>query len=486
MTEPKNVLFVCTGNICRSPLAEVYLRSLIHQGGPADVTISSAGTHAMGGNRTPEEGIETAAHIGLDLESHRAKPLTPELLEQADRIVVMAPEHADFIQSLYPEAADKVEFLARRVVGTEDDTIADPLGGSAFHYRSSYATIAQAVQAFYDETFSAAGAAPVSPGPRTPPPERGRSAHGRRVRVVVPASAANLGPGYDTLGLALQLYNRVTLEEAERDEVRVSGEGESALPTDATNIVFQAVESVFQDAKIERPPLRLTLENTIPLARGLGSSAAARVGGLLAARTWCDLSVEPAEVLKGAEALEGHADNAAPSLLGGLTVAAGAGSDLLAVRAALSEKIQVSLAVPNFEVSTPEARDALPETLPHDQAVFNVQRTALLMVALAEGDGALLPLAMQDRLHQPHRARLMGPIDDAFSAARKAGAAGVALSGAGPTVIALSITGQADPLRIAQAMATPYKDQGIGCTPLTLKIDREGARSESIDPRGRP
>ena len=100
MTEPKNVLFVCTGNICRSPLAEVYLRSLIHQGGPADVTISSAGTHAMGGNRTPEEGIETAAHIGLDLESHRAKPLTPELLEQADRIVVMAPEHADFIQSL--------------------------------------------------------------------------------------------------------------------------------------------------------------------------------------------------------------------------------------------------------------------------------------------------------------------------------------------------------------------------------------------------
>ncbi|MDP6619596.1 MAG: homoserine kinase, partial [Nitrospinota bacterium] len=99
---------------------------------------------------------------------------------------------------------------------------------------------------------------------------------------------------------------------------------------------------------------------------------------------------------------------------------------------------------------------------------------------------ALLPLAMQDRLHQPHRARLMGPIDDAFSAARKAGAAGVALSGAGPTVIALSIAGQADPLRIAQAMATPYKDQGIGCTPLTLKIDREGARSESIDPRGRP
>jgi homoserine kinase len=183
-------------------------------------------------------------------------------------------------------------------------------------------------------------------------------------------------------------------------------------------------------------------------------------------------------VLRQAEALEGHADNAAPSLLGGLTVVAGTGESLRFLQASISERIQISLAVPDFEVATPEARKALPPTVPHGHAVFNIQRTALLMGALAEGKGDMLPLAMQDRLHQPHRSHLMGPLREAFAAARKAGAAGAALSGAGPTVIALSIAGEADPVRIAEAMAEAYREREIGCKPLTLKIDFEGARLE--------
>ncbi len=469
-------------------MAEAYLKRLLSQGGPMDVRAHSAGVHAIDGNVTPEEGVETASHIGYRLDSHRARHLDADMADEADRIVVMAPEHAEFIRSTFPETEDKIEFLARYLIGNDDDTIPDPLGGSAFHYRNSYAQIAQAVQAFYDKTFPRKGSAAVD-APSTGPDEvadtassEGQASPERRerVRVLVPASAANLGPGYDTLGIALQLYNRITLEPAGRDEIRVFGEGQASLPRDTTNIVFQAVETAFRQSKKERPPLRLTLDNTIPLARGLGSSAAARVGGLIAARTWCGLADDPDEVLRQAEALEGHADNAAPSLLGGLTIVAGREESLRFARAPISEKIQISLAIPEFEVSTPEARKALPKAVPHEHAVFNVQRTALLMAALAEGDESLLPTATQDRLHQPQRTHLMGPIQDAFNAARKSGAAGVTLSGAGPTVIAFSITEQADPRAIAEAMADVYQAQGIGCKPLTPEIDVRGAQANRL------
>ncbi|MBI2881517.1 MAG: homoserine kinase [Candidatus Tectomicrobia bacterium] len=467
-----NVLFVCTGNMCRSPMAEAYLKILLQKGGRSDVEVTSAGTHALPGAPPPPEAVATAAQISLDLEHHRARPLTSEMVEQADVILVMAPEHAEHLAAHFPEAARKVELLSRYALIPNDDAIPDPLGGSAFHYRSAYALIAEVVQAFYDRRVAKSPARQDQPASRLRPPG-GR----RRVDILVPASSANLGPGFDTLGLALTLYNRVTLEEAEADEVHISGEGAHALPRDGSNIVLQAVETAFHSAGVPRPPLRLTLENAIPLARGLGSSAAARVGGLVAARKWCGLSDDPRAVLKQAEALEGHADNAAPSLLGGLTVVAGRGDALRWARAAISEKTQVSLAVPEFEVATSDARKALPKEIPYADAVFNVQRTALLMAALAAGEGRLLSAAMQDRLHQPHRAHLMGPFRAALAAARKAGAAGAALSGAGPTVLALSIAGQADPAAIAEAMAAVYRERGIGCKALVLGIDTQGTRA---------
>lgn len=482
MTYPKKILFLCTGNICRSPMAEAYLRKLLVQGGPSDVEVFSAGGNAIDGNVTPREGIETASQIGLSLAEHRAKQLDGNMATYADKILVMAPEHAEFIHSSFPEAENKTEFLAHYSNDNNSDIIPDPLGGSEDDYRDSYHQIAEAVQAFYQKTFpqkdSTANRISKDPNVSGLGEAMGVPAHQGGVQVTVPASAANLGPGYDTLGIALQLYNRVTLESAEQDEVLVFGEGEDSLPCDTTNIVFQAIETTFLRLGIERPPLRVTLENAIPLARGLGSSAAARIGGLFAARSWCQLDIDSVEVLRQAETLEGHADNAAPSLLGGLTIVAGKGESLRFAHAPISDKIQISLAIPEFEVSTPEARNALPKTIPHDHAVFNVQRTALLIMALTEGNKSLLPTATEDRLHQTHRAHLMGPIKDAFSAARNSGADGVALSGAGPTVLAFSIAGEADAQMIAEDMADAYRARDIGCRPLTLKIDFQGARCE--------
>ncbi len=135
-------------------MAEFYLRRLIEQGGPPNVQVSSAGIYALPGNPAPEEAVESAAQIDLDLESHQAKPLTHETVEEADTILVMAPEHAEFLLSHHPEAADKLDFVARYTPGASDDMIPDPLGGTAFDYRSSYTLIAEAVQAFYHQRLS--------------------------------------------------------------------------------------------------------------------------------------------------------------------------------------------------------------------------------------------------------------------------------------------------------------------------------------------
>ncbi len=296
------------------------------------------------------------------------------------------------------------------------------------------------------------------------------------VTVRVPATAANLGPGFDSLGIALCLYNHVTLEVSQADSIEVSGEGAGSLPRDKSNIAAKAVAEVFGQTGRDRPALHLRLENEIPLARGLGSSAAARVGAILAARHFLEGPTDPPSLIPLAASLEGHPDNVAPALLGGLIVVAEGKEGIHWSQAPLSPAVRFVVAVPEFEVSTQKARQALPESVPFEDAVFNLQRTALLVTALGQGQGALIGRAMEDRLHQPHRAHLMGPLEEVFRAAREAGAAGVALSGAGPSVLALSTGGDGPPKTIGEAMREVYKSRGIKCRSLILDVDREGAK----------
>lgn len=292
------------------------------------------------------------------------------------------------------------------------------------------------------------------------------------VRVLVPASTANLGPGFDAFGLALALYNTVEMQEDEGTHISISGEGAQTLAQDASNLVVRAAQRLFDAAGVRLRGLRLALHNAIPLGRGLGSSAAAIVGGLVAANELAHRPLTRPDLLKLAVQMEGHPDNVAPALLGGLVVASASESELVYAQVTLPP-MRLVVAVPDFALLTREARAVLPASVSRQDAVFNLGRAALVLLALQRGDYALLARALDDRLHQPYRAQLIPGMEAVCAAARAAGAAGVALSGAGPSLVAFA---KRDHVRIGEAMQRAWASQGVQARALVLEVDQQGAR----------
>jgi homoserine kinase len=298
-----------------------------------------------------------------------------------------------------------------------------------------------------------------------------------RVHVRVPATSANLGPGFDALGLALALHNEVTFEEADGVSVSVEGEGAGRLDAGAGNVVARGVALGFEVAGRPFRGGRLRCVNRIPLSRGLGSSAAAWVGGLLAANALLGEPLDRAALVTAAARAEGHPDNVAAAVLGGLTVSCADGERVVAVSLPVPSEITWVVLVPEAESSTREARAVLPESLPRADAVFNVQRVSLLLAALAAGRPDLLDLAMQDRLHQPYRQRLFPWMEAVAGAGRRAGALGCVLSGAGPSVLA-AVRGRGD--EVAHAMERALREAGIEGRALRLPVDAAGATWERL------
>jgi homoserine kinase len=251
-----------------------------------------------------------------------------------------------------------------------------------------------------------------------------------RLTAVVPATSANLGPGFDCFGLALDLCNEVTIDLDAAPGVEWSGEGASELPTDGTDATSAAMARVAADAGAELPPLRLRGRNRIPLERGLGSSAAAAVAGVALADRLLGLAMDPADVLRVAADLEGHPDNAAAAVLGGFTIAYGDG----VLRVDPAEDLRPAVLVPDVRLATSAARDALPAQVTRADAVFNVGHAALAVVALA-AQPSLLVDALKDVLHQPYRLPLVPAAEEVFGRVRDAGLA-VCVSGAGPSLLA--------------------------------------------------
>jgi homoserine kinase len=299
-----------------------------------------------------------------------------------------------------------------------------------------------------------------------------------RVRVRVPATSANLGPGFDALGLALALYNEITIEEADQVSVAVEGEGRARLDAGAKNVVARGVALGFEVAGRPFPGARLHCVNRIPLSRGLGSSAAAWVGGLLAANAVLGEPLDRDGLLAAATRAEGHPDNVAAALLGGLTVSCADGPRVTAVSLPVPREIEWVVLLPETESSTREARAVLPESVPRADAIFNVQRVSLLLAALGAGRVDLLELAMQDRLHQPYRRRLFPWMDAVAAAGRGAGALGCVLSGAGPSMLAAVRPRGGE--SVARAMEEALRAAGVAGRALHLPVDAGGAQWERL------
>jgi homoserine kinase len=297
-----------------------------------------------------------------------------------------------------------------------------------------------------------------------------------RLVVRIPATTANLGPGFDALGLALTLYNRLVVEPLPGGlEIRTRGEGADRLPADETNLTYRAFRQVFERLGEPVPPVRITGEIQVPLSRGLGSSAAAVVGGLVAGNTLAGSRLSQEELLRLATAMEGHPDNVAPALLGGFTVACLTDTGVSCIRLEPPSELRAVVAIPEQEMPTAQARAALPGTVPHAHAVLNVGRTALLVAAIATGELQHLRTAMRDLLHEPYRAPLLPGMEAALEAAREAGALGAALSGAGSTLIALA-TERFD--AIGASMGAALAAHGLQSRTLTLAPDHTGALTE--------
>jgi homoserine kinase len=297
----------------------------------------------------------------------------------------------------------------------------------------------------------------------------------RSVKVRVPGTTANCGPGFDAVGIALTIYNELELSISENGQlaIAVQGEGAGDIPCDESNLVYQAIRFLFQKAGKTLPGIEIKMQNHIPCARGLGSSAAAIVAGLVSANAIIDHYFTPNEILDMATYFEGHPDNVAPAIFGGITVSVMDGEKAQSLSFHPALKLQMVLAIPEFQLSTDDARKVLPKSVTVKDAVFNISRTALLVGALSTGKLDFLHYALEDRIHQPYRQNLIPGMQDVFKAALKNKALGAAISGAGPCLIAFT-TENAEP--IGKAMMTAFQQHKIASIYRVLDIDREGAK----------
>jgi len=298
------------------------------------------------------------------------------------------------------------------------------------------------------------------------------------VTVTVPATTANLGPGFDCLGAALTLSNRFRFSLLPPGEkgVRITAIGAEAerVTTDASNLVYQAFSKVYERLRQLPPPVHIEIQLGVPLARGLGSSATAIAGGLVGANALAGSPLSQAEIIHMAIAIEGHPDNVVPALIGGCCLAA-TGIDQAWELCEIPWHTDVVpiAAIPAFELSTKIARQVLPTTYSRADAIFNVAHLGLLLRGLETGNGAWLRVAMQDRIHQPYRQTLIPGYESVQVAAMKAGAHGMVISGAGPTLLALAEPHLA--MAVSDAIATAWAVQDFAVQVHVLQIDPKGA-----------
>ncbi len=290
--------------------------------------------------------------------------------------------------------------------------------------------------------------------------------------IKIPATTANLGPGFDVLGLALDLWNQIEFELKDKpSRVEITGEGSSSLPTTEYNLILRSVKQIY-DHFHQNHPLNLVVKchNNIPIFSGLGSSAAAVLAGVLIGNNLLGNPISDKELLEFSSKLEGHPDNIAPAVLGGLTISIYEQDQLIVHRYQISDW-KVVVVLPDIRLSTHEARKSLPQNINYTDAIYNLGRLSLVVDALRDYDIDKLQIGMKDRIHEKYRLPLITGAEDAIFAARELGAA-AAISGAGPSLIAFAKEGHED---IQQAMVDIFAKEGINSRVFILTTTNSGA-----------
>lgn len=307
-----------------------------------------------------------------------------------------------------------------------------------------------------------------------------------KVSVKVPASSANVGPGFDCLGMALPIYNTITIEETVLPgtgiEINVISEDENIdemvfneIPKDENNLVYKAVEMLYNSIGQEPSELKINIQTGIPIARGLGSSSSIIVGGLLAANKLLGNPADEAALLAIATEVEGHPDNVAPAILGGLVLAIQQDDGLLSYsRIDWPEDWDITVCIPDFQLSTEIARSILPKEVSMQDAIYNTKHLAMMLQAINEENPKLMKASMKDRLHQPYREKLVPGMKEIMEAFKhEDGVLGCVLSGAGPAILVISHKYDLD--KIKSTVTEIWEAQNIKSEIKTMKIEEQGA-----------
>lgn len=305
-----------------------------------------------------------------------------------------------------------------------------------------------------------------------------------KASVRVPATSANIGCGFDSFGLALPIYNTITIEETVLPgsgiEINVINKENQEkiinVPTDKNNIIYQSIEFLYNFIGQVPSELKITIETSIPIARGLGSSASLVVGGLLAANELLSKPADENVLISIATEIEGHPDNVVPAIIGGFTASCTEEDGrVIARKLPWPADWCITACIPNYELSTEIARSVLPEAIPMKDAIFNLRRTALMVDAIYSCDEELMKVALKDRIHQPYRTKLVPGLEEISNNLKFInGVMGSVLSGAGPSILVISKKEALE--EIKSTVLKTWADIDVGAKVLTLPLETEGAK----------
>lgn len=302
-----------------------------------------------------------------------------------------------------------------------------------------------------------------------------------KISVRVPATTANIGPGFDSFGMALPLYNTITIEETVLGGVEielVSKDDEIQdlhLPADDSNIIYRAIEQLYACVGQSPSAIKVTIDTNIPIAKGLGSSASVIVGALMAANELLGRPADLDALLSIANEVEGHPDNTTPAFLGGFCVASlEEDASIKYCKLDWPEEWKLTLCVPDFELSTNISRSVLPEKVDREDAVFNIRRAAMLVHAIHTQDTELMKLALQDKLHQPYRVRFVPGLEEVMEELKNFdNVLGVVLSGAGPSILVITSDSNID--KIKDVINMTWQKYSVKAELTTFALDSQGA-----------